>query len=184
MRSSRRAGAFRRHLAAALPHYAGKPFRRRSADALPGSPRGRGIAHMTYIHAFWLQRFNTSFEQVCHRLTTLQRPEHARRAVLHAARRQRRQRLPSASSGTFPFSKSGGTLPLVERPLHLRHAHRLLKQVTNRPDGSRYFSIAQMVCRPVAPHPHGAAALRHRPGCGTVTRIKAGLCRRYGSRQR
>jgi predicted transcriptional regulator len=30
---------------------------------------------------------------------------------------------------------------------------RLLKQVIELPDGSRYFSIAQMVRRPVAPHP-------------------------------
>jgi hypothetical protein len=37
--------------------------------------------------------------------------------------------------------------------IYLLHDNRLLKQVIELPDGTRYFSIAQMVRRPVAPHP-------------------------------
>jgi Predicted transcriptional regulator len=44
-------------------------------------------------------------------------------------------------------------LSAVERAFDLRHAGPLLKQVIELPDGTRYFSIAQMVRRPVAPHP-------------------------------
>ena len=57
------------------------------------------------------------------------------------------------SSGTFPFSKFGGTCPLWNVHSTFDTPDRLLKQVIELPDGSRYFSIAQMVRRPVAPHP-------------------------------
>jgi len=57
------------------------------------------------------------------------------------------------SSGTFPFSKFGGTCPLWNVHSTFDTPDRLLKQVIELPDGNRYFSIAQMVRRPVAPHP-------------------------------
>ncbi len=57
------------------------------------------------------------------------------------------------SSGTFPFSKFGGTCPLWNVHSTFDTPDRLLKQVIELPDGTRYFSIAQMVRRPVAPHP-------------------------------
>ena len=67
------------------------------------------------------------------------------------------------SSGTFPFSKFGGTCPLWNVHSTFDTPDRLLKQVIELPDGTRYFSIAQMVRRPVA-HTATAAALRDRLG--------------------
>jgi XRE family transcriptional regulator, fatty acid utilization regulator len=97
------------------------------------------------------QRFGAGFEQTCHRLTTLQRPT-ARGVpffmlrVDHAGNVSKR-----FSSGTFPFSKFGGTCPLWNVHATFDTPGRVVTQVVELPDGSRYFSIAQTVNRPPAP---------------------------------
>src|SRR6266571_6920635 len=99
------------------------------------------------------QRFNAGFEQVCHRLTTLQRPN-ARGVPFFLLRVDNAGNVSKRfSSGTFPFSKFGGTCPLWNVHSTFDTPDRLLSQVIELPDGTRYFSIAQMVRRPVAPHP-------------------------------
>ncbi|MGY4291668.1 putative transcriptional regulator [Bradyrhizobium sp. LM2.7] len=99
------------------------------------------------------QRFNSGFEQVCHRLTTLQRPN-ARGIPFFLLRVDNAGNVSKRfSSGTFPFSKFGGTCPLWNVHSTFDTPDRLLKQVIELPDGTRYFSIAQMVRRPVVPHP-------------------------------
>jgi len=99
------------------------------------------------------QRFNAGFEQICHRLTTLQRPN-ARGVPFFMLRVDNAGNVSKRfSSGTFPFSKFGGTCPLWNVHSTFDTPDRLLKQVIELPDGNRYFSIAQMVRRPVAPHP-------------------------------
>jgi predicted transcriptional regulator/DNA-binding XRE family transcriptional regulator len=99
------------------------------------------------------QRFNAGFEQVCHRLTTLQRPN-ARGIPFFLLRVDNAGNVSKRfSSGTFPFSKFGGTCPLWNVHSTFDTPDRLLKQVIELPDGTRYFSIAQVVRRPVAPHP-------------------------------
>lgn len=98
------------------------------------------------------QRFGASFEQICHRLTTLQRPN-ARGVpffmlrVDHAGNVSKR-----FSSGTFPFSKFGGTCPLWNVHATFDTPGRIITQIIELPDGSRYFSIAQTVRRAVVPH--------------------------------
>src|ERR1700756_2903696 len=100
------------------------------------------------------QRFNAGFEQVCHRLTTLQRPN-ARGIPFFLLRVDNAGNVSKRfSSGTFPFSKFGGTCPLWNVHPPCDPPARLLRQIVERPGGSRYFSIAQMLRRPVAPHPH------------------------------
>jgi predicted transcriptional regulator/DNA-binding XRE family transcriptional regulator len=99
------------------------------------------------------QRFGASFEQVCHRLTTLQRPT-ARGVpffmlrVDHAGNVSKR-----FSSGTFPFSKFGGTCPLWNVHATFDTPGRLITQVIELGKDARYFSIAQTVRRPAVPHP-------------------------------
>jgi len=107
------------------------------------------------------QRFGASFEQVCHRLTTLQRPN-ARGVpffmlrVDHAGNVSKR-----FSSGTFPFSKFGGTCPLWNVHATFDTPGRIITQIIELPDGTRYFSIAQTVRRAVVPHaePHPRFAI-------------------------
>ena len=99
------------------------------------------------------QRFGAGFEQVCHRLTTLQRPN-ARGVAFFLLRVDNAGNVSKRfSSGTFPFSKFGGTCPLWNVHSTFDTPDRLLRQVIELPDGTRYFSIAQTVRRPAAPHP-------------------------------
>ncbi|WP_342712945.1 short-chain fatty acyl-CoA regulator family protein [Bradyrhizobium sp. B124] len=99
------------------------------------------------------QRFNAGFEQVCHRLTTLQRPN-ARGVPFFLLRVDNAGNVSKRfSSGTFPFSKFGGTCPLWNVHSTFDMPDRLVSQVIELPDGTRYFSIAQTVRRPVAPYP-------------------------------
>ncbi len=99
------------------------------------------------------QRFNAGFEQVCHRLTTLQRPN-ARGIPFFLLRVDNAGNVSKRfSSGTFPFSKFGGTCPLWNVHSTFDTPDRLLRQIVEMPDGSRFFSVAQTVRRPVAPHP-------------------------------
>jgi XRE family transcriptional regulator, fatty acid utilization regulator len=111
------------------------------------------------------QRFNAGFEQVCHRLTTLQRPN-ARGIPFFLLRVDNAGNVSKRfSSGTFPFSKFGGTCPLWNVHSTFDTPDRLLKQVIELPDGTRYFSIAQTLRRPVAPHPLGEPRFAIGLGC-------------------
>ena len=111
------------------------------------------------------QRFNAGFEQVCHRLNTLQRPN-ARGIPFFMMRVDNAGNVSKRfSSGTFPFSKFGGTCPLWNVHSTFDTPDRLLKQVIELPDGTRYFSIAQMVRRPVAPHPQAQPRFAISLGC-------------------
>src|SRR6266481_472910 len=65
-----------------------------------------------YDIALLAHRFGAGLEQVCHRLTTLQRPN-ARGIPFFMLRVDRAGNVSKRfSSGTFPFSKFGGTCPL------------------------------------------------------------------------
>src|SRR5947209_10711860 len=123
------------------------------------------------------QRFNAGFEQVCHRLTTLQRPN-ARGVPFFLLRVDNAGNVSKRfSSGTFPFSKFGGTCPLWNVHSTFDTPDQLLKQVIELPDGTRYFSIAQVVRRPVALHPYPPP--RFAIGLGCEIRHAAKLV--YGS---
>jgi XRE family transcriptional regulator, fatty acid utilization regulator len=124
-----------------------------AAAMMPYQPFHAAAESLGYdVHVLG-QRFNASFEQVCHRLTTLQRPT-ARGVPFFMLRVDNAGNVSKRfSSGTFPFSKFGGTCPLWNVHSTFDTPDRLLRQIVELPDGSKYFSIAQMVRRPVAPHP-------------------------------
>ena len=97
------------------------------------------------------QRFGASFEQVCHRLTTLQRPN-ARGVPFFMLRVDNAGNVSKRfSSGSFPFSKFGGTCPLWNVHATFETPDRIVTQIVELPDGQRYFSVAQAVRRPIAP---------------------------------
>ena len=89
---------------------------------------------------------------MCHRLTTLQRPT-ARGVpffmlrVDHAGNVSKR-----FSSGTFPFSKFGGTCPLWNVHATFDTPGKIVTQIIELPDGARYLSVARTVDRTVVPH--------------------------------
>jgi predicted transcriptional regulator len=55
------------------------------------------------------------------------------------------------SSGSFPFSRYGGTCPLWNVHKAFETPGRVLTQIVELPGGERYFSIARTVRRSLAP---------------------------------
>ncbi|MGB7126597.1 MAG: short-chain fatty acyl-CoA regulator family protein [Methylovirgula sp.] len=108
-------------------------------------------------------RFGASYEQVAHRLTTLARPT-ARGIPFFLVRVDSAGNVSKRfSSGRFPFANSGGTCPLWNIHNAFSAPERILTQVVELTDGSRWFSIARTVSPSVTPYgaiePHFAIGL-------------------------
>lgn len=91
--------------------------------------------------------FGVSFEQVCHRLSTLQRPGHEG-VPFYFLRVDRAGNITKRHSATrLQFARYGGACPLwnvheaFERPEHF------LVQVAEMPDGVRYLSVARAITK-------------------------------------
>src|SRR6202023_2204661 len=136
-----------------------------AAVMMPYQPFHGAAEALSYDVHVLAQRFNAGFEQVCHRLTTLQRPN-ARGVPFFMLRVDNAGNVSKRfSSGTFPFSKFGGTCPLWNVHSTFDTPDRLLSQVIELPDGTRYFSIAQVVRRQVSPHPQAQPRFAIGLGC-------------------
>jgi predicted transcriptional regulator/DNA-binding XRE family transcriptional regulator len=93
------------------------------------------------------QRFGVSFETVCHRLSTLQRPD-ARGVPFFFVRVDRAGNISKRQSATdFHFSHTGGTCPRWNVYEAFAHPGRVLTQVARMPDGRTYLWIARCVSR-------------------------------------
>jgi predicted transcriptional regulator/transcriptional regulator with XRE-family HTH domain len=91
------------------------------------------------------RRFSASFEQVAHRLTTLQRPG-AEGVPFFFLRVDAAGNVSKRySADVFPFARYGGSCPLWNLHDAFRTPRRVLTQIVQLPDGSRYFSIARTV---------------------------------------
>ncbi len=94
------------------------------------------------------RRFGASFEQICHRLTTLQRPG-ARGIPFFLIRVDSAGNVTKRfSSGGFPFARSGGACPRWNVHDVFRIPGQIFTQTIRMPDGATYFSIARTVSRP------------------------------------
>lgn len=91
------------------------------------------------------QRFGVGFETVCHRLSTLQRPE-ARGVPFFFIRVDRAGNISKRQSATdFHFSRIGGTCPLWNVYEAFAAPGRILTQMARMPDGRAYLWIARSV---------------------------------------
>src|SRR5262249_43463391 len=123
-----------------------------SAAVMMPSPTSSAAAEAeNYDTPVLAQCFNSGFEQGCRRLTTLQRPT-ARGVPFFMLRVDNAGNVSKRfSSGSFPFSRFGGTCPLWNVHATFETPDRIVTQIVELPDGARYFSIAQAVRRGVAP---------------------------------
>lgn len=100
---------------------------------------------LRYDMSHLARRFNASFEQVCHRLTTLQRagakgvPFFFVR-VDHAGNISKR-----FSAGGFHFARFGGTCPRWRVHEAFRSPGQILTQIIRLEDQTTYFSISRTV---------------------------------------
>ncbi|NDV00312.1 helix-turn-helix domain-containing protein [Pseudoroseicyclus tamaricis] len=111
------------------------------------------------------QRFGTSYEQVAHRLTTLQRPD-ARGVPFFFVRLDRAGNVSKRfSAGRFHFSKFGGSCPLWNIHACFETPDKVQTQVIGMPDGTTYFSIARTVTRQLGTYESPAARFAIGLGC-------------------
>jgi XRE family transcriptional regulator, fatty acid utilization regulator len=110
------------------------------------------------------RRFGVGFETVCHRLSTMQRPE-ARGVPFFFVRVDRAGNVSKRQSATdFHFSRLGGTCPLWNVYEAFAMPGRILTQVARMPDGRTYFWIARTASR--SPGGYGAASKTFAIGLG------------------
>jgi len=93
------------------------------------------------------RRFGVGFETVCHRLSTLQRPQ-ARGVPFFFVRVDRAGNMSKRQSATdFHFSRVGGTCPLWNVYEAFANPGRILVQLAEMPDGRTYLCVARTVTR-------------------------------------
>ena len=93
------------------------------------------------------QRFGASFEQVAHRLTTMQRPG-SRGVPFFLIRVDNAGNISKRfSAGSFHFARQGGACPRWNVHDAFQTPGKIYTQVIEMPDGTRYFSLARTVKR-------------------------------------
>jgi len=93
-------------------------------------------------------RFGVSFEQVCHRATTLQR-EGAQGVPFFFLRLDKGGNVTKRFNATgFPLAEYGGACPRLDVHTSFRMPGRIVPQFVEMPDQSQYFVFARTVERP------------------------------------
>jgi XRE family transcriptional regulator, fatty acid utilization regulator len=94
------------------------------------------------------QQFHVSFEQACHRLSTLQRPN-ARGVPFFFCRVDMAGNITKRHSATrLQFARFGGACPLWIVHEAVAIPDRILVQLAETPDGVRYISMAKGLVKP------------------------------------
>ncbi|HEY0437871.1 MAG TPA: short-chain fatty acyl-CoA regulator family protein [Phenylobacterium sp.] len=110
-------------------------------------------------------RFGVSFEQACHRLTTLARPGQ-RGVPFFMVRVDSAGNISKRFAGSaFPFSRFGGACPRWNVHSSFRTPGRIISQIVETPDGQRYFTIARTVARIATPYAGEDSELAIGMGC-------------------
>jgi predicted transcriptional regulator/transcriptional regulator with XRE-family HTH domain len=110
-------------------------------------------------------RFGVSFEQACHRVTTLARPG-ARGVPFFMVRVDSAGNISKRfAGGAFPFSRFGGACPRWNIHSCFRTPSRIVTQIVETPDGARYFTLARTVSRIAAPYAGDDSDLAIGLGC-------------------
>jgi len=107
--------------------------------------------------------FQVSFEQVCHRLSTLQRPG-ARGVPFYFVRVDQAGNITKRHSATrFQFARFGGACPLWNVHEAFGEPGRILVQIAEMPDERRYLCVARGIIKRSGsygrPHRHYAIGL-------------------------
>jgi hypothetical protein len=131
--------AGRRLARAALANYAA------AAIMLPYGAFIKAAEELSYDIEALGRRFGASFEQVAHRLATLRR-DGAEGVSFFFLRVDAAGNVSKRFTGDiFPFARYGGSCPLWTVHEAMRTPRRIITQMIELPDQSRYFSIARSV---------------------------------------
>ena len=139
------------------PRFSGEPVRRLVRIGLANHfaaalilPAGRFLAQaeaLRYDIDRLARRFGVSFETVCHRLSTMQRPP-GQGVPFFFIRVDRAGNVSKRQSAAhFHFSRVGGTCPLWNVYEAFSYPGRILRQLARMPDGRTYLWVARTVAR-------------------------------------
>ena len=98
-----------------------------------------------------MRRFDASFEQVCHRLTTLQRPG-ARGIPFSLLRVDKAGNVSKRFSSGIPFARFGNACPRLNVFDAFRFPGTIRGELARLLDGTTYFCLARDVMRPGGGH--------------------------------
>lgn len=115
----------------------------------------RAVTELHYDIEAIGRRFGASFEQVTHRLTTLQRPGKEGISFFFLRIDAAGNVSKRYSGGVFPFARYGGSCPLWNIHEAFRTPRKIVTQIVQLPDGNSFFSLARTV--------HGGAGGYHAP---------------------
>jgi len=119
-----------------------------AAFLMPYEPFLREAEAMAYDIDRLAARFGVSFEQVCHRLTTLQRPG-AEGVPFFFLRVDKAGNVTKRFNSTsFHLAEYGGACPVWKVHMAFRSAGVIIPQFVELPDGDRFFTISRTVDRP------------------------------------
>ncbi|MFN3879402.1 MAG: short-chain fatty acyl-CoA regulator family protein [Brevundimonas sp.] len=118
-----------------------------AATLMPYAAFQRAAEAAGYDLARLQARFGVSYEQAAHRLTTLSRPT-ARGVPFFLMRVDQAGNISKRyAAGAFPFSRFGGACPRWRLHSAFRTPGRIVTQIIETPDGSRWFTFARTVER-------------------------------------
>ncbi len=98
------------------------------------------------------QRFGTSFEQTCHRLTTMQRPGDKGIPFFFIRVDNAGNVSKRYASGKFHFSRFGGTCPVWNVHDCFSSPRKINSQIIQMPDDTIYFSVTRTVESSITPY--------------------------------
>lgn len=117
------------------------------AVLMPYAAFQRAAEETGYDLARLQARFGVSYEQAAHRLTTLSRPT-ARGVPFFLMRVDQAGNISKRyAAGAFPFSRFGGACPRWRLHSAFRTPGRIVTQIIETPDGTRWFTFARTVER-------------------------------------
>jgi predicted transcriptional regulator len=139
-----REGAFEHPTAEALVRRALSAYAA-AALLMPYGEFARAVEARRYDLVALSRHFGASFEQVAHRLTTLQRPGEERVPFFFIRVDEAGNVSKRLDGAGFPFAAHGGGCPLWSVHSVFRRPGEIVTQWLELPDGQRFFSIARTV---------------------------------------
>lgn len=116
-----------------------------AALLMPYGEFARAVEARRYDIEALSRQFGASFEQVAHRLTTLQRPGESRVPFFFIRVDEAGNVSKRLDGAGFPFAAHGGGCPLWSVHSVFRQPGAIVTQWLELPDGQRFFSIARTV---------------------------------------
>jgi len=116
-----------------------------AAVLMPYTAFARAVEQRRYDVEALARQFGASFEQIAHRLTTLQKPGEARVPFFFIRVDEAGNVSKRLDGAGFPFARHGGGCPLWNVHRAFRTPREVITQWLELPDGQRFFSIARTV---------------------------------------